>query len=463
MTNPYGPWATAIDAGRNPQLSAFWRQRLTMLVPTSQTSPVLSRRSLLGLVAAAALVCALPTFHAVPAVAQQQPASPDTHPAAAVDRTFAAGLMRKLYLSRAWIGESRSFRIRSDYKVTPTAAALQRQDKLGTTEFAYSFNVYGKPDPRPSCVNDEWAWDGSHILYRTQYHYEGDAELNRQTKVWDGSLAVACDEDPQSKQCAFGNKVSQFFDHIANLALFPWGPNDGYHLWWSPVDVAKLHEDRYIAPDDFELAGQEEVQGRRCHVLQSRAGFLRVYVGAEDGRLYRREILLASEKDAVSLAIAQKIGGPSIKTLSDWWTWLKNRKPHEFNLALRRFKEAEFGSARVWLRQTFEDYREVAPGCWLSFRQGIDMYETDASKPFLSSHAEQIVVDVAVNKPLPQDLFRLELAEGVAVVNDWRYDPPISYTYRKNQTEAQRVALCDAQRAKQAKFRDSWKKPEASP
>ena len=57
MTNPYGPWATAMDAGCNPQLSAFWKQRLAMLVPTSQTSPVLSRRNLFGLVAAAALVC----------------------------------------------------------------------------------------------------------------------------------------------------------------------------------------------------------------------------------------------------------------------------------------------------------------------------------------------------------------------------------------------------------------------
>ncbi len=75
MTTPYGPWATAIDAGRNPQLSSFWRQRLTMLVPASQTSPVLSKRSLLGLVAAAALVCALPTFRAATAVAEQEKAS----------------------------------------------------------------------------------------------------------------------------------------------------------------------------------------------------------------------------------------------------------------------------------------------------------------------------------------------------------------------------------------------------
>jgi hypothetical protein len=72
MTNPYGPWATAINAGRNPQLSAFWRQRLTMLVPVSRTSPVLSPRSLLGLVAAAVLVWVLPTFHVAPAVAEQE-------------------------------------------------------------------------------------------------------------------------------------------------------------------------------------------------------------------------------------------------------------------------------------------------------------------------------------------------------------------------------------------------------
>ena len=64
MTTQYGPWATAINVGRNPQLSSFWRRRLTMLVPTSQTSPVLSRRNLLWLGAAAVLMILLPTFRA---------------------------------------------------------------------------------------------------------------------------------------------------------------------------------------------------------------------------------------------------------------------------------------------------------------------------------------------------------------------------------------------------------------
>jgi Tol biopolymer transport system component len=71
MANPYGPWATLIDVGGNPQLSAFWRRRLTMLVPASQTSPTLSRRNLLWLGAAGALSTVLPTIRAASAVTDE--------------------------------------------------------------------------------------------------------------------------------------------------------------------------------------------------------------------------------------------------------------------------------------------------------------------------------------------------------------------------------------------------------
>ena len=55
MLNRYGPWATMIDLGGRPQLSTFWRHRLTMLTPASRTSFVLSRSNLLWLAAAAVL------------------------------------------------------------------------------------------------------------------------------------------------------------------------------------------------------------------------------------------------------------------------------------------------------------------------------------------------------------------------------------------------------------------------
>lgn len=73
MLNAYGPWATSLDTGSRPQLSAFWRRRLTMLVPTSQASLALSRRSRLWLGAAAILILAVPTFR--PVVAGETSAS----------------------------------------------------------------------------------------------------------------------------------------------------------------------------------------------------------------------------------------------------------------------------------------------------------------------------------------------------------------------------------------------------
>lgn len=82
MSNPFGPWATSIDVGGNPQLSAFWRRRLTMLVPASQTSPVLSRRNLLLLGAAGAVTAMLPTLRLVSVMAdEEKPASESERPA----------------------------------------------------------------------------------------------------------------------------------------------------------------------------------------------------------------------------------------------------------------------------------------------------------------------------------------------------------------------------------------------
>jgi hypothetical protein len=80
MSNPYGPWATLIDAGSNPQLSAFWRRRLTMLVPVSQTSPVLSRWNWMCLIVIGILMFGLPTFRVATAVADQPESAPKTSP-----------------------------------------------------------------------------------------------------------------------------------------------------------------------------------------------------------------------------------------------------------------------------------------------------------------------------------------------------------------------------------------------
>ena len=85
----YGPWATSIDAGGNPQLNTFWRRRLVMLVPTSQARPVLSRRNVLWLAAATVLMSALPLFYSRPAAAEEE------KPAQISERTASNGDLEK--------------------------------------------------------------------------------------------------------------------------------------------------------------------------------------------------------------------------------------------------------------------------------------------------------------------------------------------------------------------------------
>jgi hypothetical protein len=73
MKNHFGPWATPINAGMNPQLSSFWRRRMSLLASVSQTRIALSRGNRLWLCTWAILMIALPTVRAISAVAEEHP------------------------------------------------------------------------------------------------------------------------------------------------------------------------------------------------------------------------------------------------------------------------------------------------------------------------------------------------------------------------------------------------------
>ncbi len=72
MRNAFGPWGTAIHAGRNPQLDRFWKRRLTMLRSISRRDLGLTPRSLRWLVAVAVMATAVPTLRVGSAAAPRQ-------------------------------------------------------------------------------------------------------------------------------------------------------------------------------------------------------------------------------------------------------------------------------------------------------------------------------------------------------------------------------------------------------
>jgi hypothetical protein len=76
MSTEFGPWATAMDIGSQPQLSAFWRRRLAMIIQTSRSGLRISQRVGLCLIGAAALTWGLPTFRGSAASAEKAERAP---------------------------------------------------------------------------------------------------------------------------------------------------------------------------------------------------------------------------------------------------------------------------------------------------------------------------------------------------------------------------------------------------
>jgi hypothetical protein len=249
------------------------------------------------------------------------------------------------------------------------------------------------------------------------------------------------------------------------MLLLPWGPGDAYHFWWNPIDVTDYRDTSGVAPQDFDLVGEENVGVHHCYVLESRAGGYRMHVGKDDGRLYQRTWLqIAKNNPAFDRRILyKKIAGSAVDNPAAWKQWIDALPPDAQRKAWRDLNIAEFEFARPAFHHTLDDYREVAPGCWLAFHQAVEGYNVFVDEPYLAAHDEQNVTEVVVNEVIADELFHVELVEGVHVTTDWRYDPWIRYIYRKDQTEDERIALSNAKRKEEAQKAEREKRPADPP
>lgn len=85
-----------------------------------------------------------------------------------------------------------------------------------------------------------------------------------------------------------------------------------------------------------------------------------------------------------------------------------------------------------FVEHVFKDWREVAPGRFFPFEQGYTMWLREYENAGRVDFRRPIrVTEFRVNKPLPEDLFKMEMQEGVEV-HDWGHEPPLHYKYKKN-------------------------------
>ena len=206
----------------------------------------------------------------------------------------ASALMQAVYDGQSWLDKARSFRIRSEENITWTEEYRRWREQQPLPGPVRSSD---RADPRQFSVRIEWAWDEQRVRRTHAVVHPGETLFSRDTRIWDGSLAVAYNElpDRKLKQYTLGNKVSRLFNEIIvrDTIEIPWAPGGPHDFWWLPKDVEGSRTMRYLAPEDFELEGQETVNGRPCRVVLSRAGHYRMHIGMSNGRLYRQTWLIA--------------------------------------------------------------------------------------------------------------------------------------------------------------------------
>ena len=277
--------------------------------------------------------------------------------------------------------ESLLVRVSGTWTRTPRAIDVQRreiQQQLGTKEIPANRLTELSPT---WTEHEELIYDAKRIRTR---HESADGRLD--LRVWNGTLAKTHELHIPLKyeHVAISGKC-QFFRSVPCLGWL----KAGRHLfWWSPHDTWS----GYGSPKEFQHVGRKVYRNRECYVLQN-GQQATLYIGVEDRRLHGL-INRVSEKIAM----------------------------------------------RPQFEHYLDDYREVTSGFWIPWEHGYTTFDVENGEVYQAGRRELKIFDIQINPILSDDLFDLDLKDGVRT-SDYRYDPPLIYEYKRDRTEAEMLEL----------------------
>jgi len=275
----------------------------------------------------------------------------------------AAELVRAVRESENWIHEINSlqFRVEGKWSHPPESIAAKYAElkKLSPDE---------EPDPnrnwelKPSYGDNlEYAIDFKNKFLR---YVKDTPGKDYAIYVWDGRQALRYIRDNDGYQQYDIDPTTEMIEIV--FGSVSWPKSQPHSFWWKPRDV---NEAMYIYgyPEDFRLVGKEIYRGTPCYILEYD------YVRKED----------------------------SMKRVFKWFVGIDDHL---------RYVRIE-GSFEYWTL----DYKEIAPGCKIPTTQGYSMRNPDGD--FIDFQRDVKLVDIKINKPLPEELFQLEFEEGLPVYN----------------------------------------------
>jgi hypothetical protein len=319
-----------------------------------------------------------------------------------------AELVRRVRESENWIHEVESFQVRIESKWTrtpegPAAKCSEAERDCDATKPAS--DAPGKFKTVSTGVI-EYAFDKGRLRFLSDRPGE-----RRTAGIWDGKQAVSHVQGVVNVQEHYYLAATPQAIGGELFSSFSWLRSQPHAFWWDSIDVEECLN-YFGRPEDFELVGRADYRGVDCYVLQVSpnetlgltSGQCPWEVGTED----RSEYGLIGQ--------VRGLAGQSCL----WYVGTEDGRLHGLVGMI---------DGKPHIKHWLLDYREVAPGRWLPMVQGYQVYERDQEgKPYPHCHSELKVVDVSIDARLPDELFKMDLKEGVKVFDE-RSGNLVTYVY----------------------------------
>jgi RNA polymerase sigma factor (sigma-70 family) len=240
------------------------------------------------------------------------------------------------------------------------------------------------------------------------------------------------------------------------------------HRFWWGRSMEHNQAMSLVPPEDVSWTslGTETVGGEVCDVLDSPLRSQRLWVGRESGRLravlgYERDFDIEKLRNFHRSDALRRIAGKDFAMYREYAEWARSEASEgqliELERAWREGPVKPSGKLDVREYVAFDDYREIAPGVWLPFRE-TRAFPHAENKIFRS---ELRVEEVRIDRDLAGRFAELDPKEGDSV-EDQRFAVPIKYTYGpkfgdeeiRKRAEAEHAGLLERKRVVESGARE---------
>ena len=324
----------------------------------------------------------------------------------------AAQLVRQVRQSENWIHNVDSFYARFESRITRTEQlkskeTLQASERLSISPSSQNQQVIIKTGLAGII---EHAFDNKRIRYRNE-----DSN-NLQIKVWDGKDLITYHKDlkTQKEQYSLEIVLQGNFSEFTSPQT-SWPKAQPHSFWFDMKDIGELLC-YYGKPEEFALKGNENYRGIDCFVLEFVPKDVKGPIEDTSAECEKEN----AADDADKFGVIGQVQGLADQVYR-WYVGKEDGLLHAIAWIINGKVHAEY-----WM----SDYREVSSGCWFPMTQGYEIAPVDNFlKPFDKTRRDFKAVEIKVNEKLPDELFRIELKDGV-VVADNRSGRTINYKYK---------------------------------